>query len=221
MDVPDKPIDESAGQPASAGPAEVFPAPEPEKPPRKNLFQWWFNPESRFGRFNRRLLRSLVIIVVLFGLGVASLYFLRYQPLQRQYNENQAKLDAALENLNSLTSQAATLRASSANLQESNDSRLVETGLLRLQRDAAQARAELLAGKPESASAALVSAGKTLTPLAAAFKGADSSLAAAIQARLDLARTEITSDPKTAASDLVILAQQLDEMEALLFPPAP
>lgn len=218
MDLPPKPTGQSENEQAAQGAAETFPAPPPEKPPHKGLFQLWFNPESRFGRFNRRLLRSLVVVVCLFGLGVGSLYFLRYLPLQRQSAQNQAALATAQASLDSLTREASTLQASSAALQTAAGMQELQVGLLRLKTQAALARAELLAHNPAGASAALESARKILAGLAPDLKRADPTLAETIQARLDLSLSEIKADPDTAASDLVILFTKLGEMENLLFP---
>ncbi len=230
MEQSPKPIDDPSSEPLSepelvpskpVGTAEVFPdISKPEEPPKKTLFQLWFNPESKFGRFNRTALRTLVIIIGLFALGVIAMYFVRYRPLLTRYEAAQTELESARQNLANLTVEVGGLRSQAGTLQTSFAGEQVHVTLLTVIRDAALARAELLAGSPKTASTALERGKKALTSLEPVMKAANPDLAVTIQGRLDLALTEITADPDTAADDLVILSEKLGEMEKLLFPAA-
>jgi hypothetical protein len=227
MEQPDHPLEESA---APAGRenaenttehigAEVFSAGETvEKPARRGFFHWLFNPETGFGRFMRKLVRGLALVIGLLALGVLAAYILLYRPLQQQYRTDLAELESARQNLSSLTQEVGSLRTRSSTLEASFSGEQNHVTLLRVMRDVTLARAELAGGDPKAASTALERAKKDLTSLDAAMKTADSDLATTIRGRLDLALTEIAPDADTAISDLVILAQKLEEMEKLLFP---
>ena len=218
---PNSPNDDAArpgiGAPA-AGPAGPAEASQPGVKPKKSS-GGMFNPQTRFGRFMRGLTRFLGIVVGLFALGMLATYLLLYQPLAQQSAAQQAelaqdrqKISQAQQDLSAARQQVATLSASSGTLSNSVSLAKDRQSLLSALAAVNQARYHLAVGDLAAAHADLVEIPARLAALASA-PGAQVQ---DIRSRLDLATGEMDRDPKTALSDLGILADQLAALESQL-----
>jgi len=181
--------------------------------------------DSRMRRWLRSLVRWVLLIVALFGVGVLTAYFLLYQPALERSNRIENDLKTARQELE--TSQKELQSAQSEITRLKGE---VETATGSL--EAAQNRAYLQMSLTNVANARLALANKdvanTRTALAAAradlekllpaVQAANKTLADGLLARIDLAIGEVASDSRTAIADLDVLVRNLQEVEKTLFP---
>jgi F0F1-type ATP synthase membrane subunit b/b' len=210
-----------------APPAEIPPIEtpaveaEPVEAPKKpswisRLGRWWFNPETRFGRFNRAALRVLTFAVVLFAAGAMLVYFWLYRPTQQAWQTSQEKLASTSQELAGVESELADLKVDyekAAGEVDNLRARYQVMGMLSLVNDA---RAALLSKDAAAAQTALVEAKKLLGEALPALEKLDKDNAAQIELRLSLSESELTTDPETALKDLEILANGLTLTEKAL-----
>ena len=204
----------SASTPDAAQPVIDAPAPEKTAPPAKPS-GGLFNPRTRFGRFMRGLTRVLAIIVGLFALGMLATYLLLYRPLDDQAAKLKAELAQDRQQIAQLQADldqsrqdAARLTAANQSLGQNADQAKARQALLAALAAVNEARYHLAAGDTPAAQAALAGVPTGLNSLGAA----PSAGVQDARSRLDLVNQELTRDPKTAASDLAILADQISTL---------
>lgn len=180
-------------------------------------------PESGIRRFFRSLVRWLLLLVLLFGLGVAATYFWLYQPLTEQHQKAQADLQQTRQLLEQTQKDLKTAQTDTQNLKgqvETAQAKLAgETNRANLQTvltDVTTARLALANKDGASAQAALQAAKTHLGPLMPVIKEKDSARADAVSTRLDLVMNELNRDPRTAVSDLDVLTRNLQELSKVL-----
>ncbi|HVN53994.1 MAG TPA: hypothetical protein VMT46_06655 [Anaerolineaceae bacterium] len=208
---PVEPFQETAGEPAPAAPA---------KKPRSGVLNFFFNPDTRFGRFNRATLRVVATVVGLFALGLLSAYLLLYRPAQQELQQTKADLARANQRLDSLQTDLDQARLAQENSNRSSQELSGQTEmannhvlLLQAMNKANLARLALAKNDPAGAEQALKDAPAILLKLNPAISAENGDLAKSIQTRLNLALNEIRSDPRTATSDLGILNDQFLDLE--------
>jgi hypothetical protein len=86
-----QPDDEKTSNEKTSAPEQSAP------PPKRGVWARLVNKDTRFGRFNRALLRWLAIVLSLFLLGLLAAYFALVRPLQLQNEQYRASLAAADE----------------------------------------------------------------------------------------------------------------------------
>lgn len=223
------PAPEQAG-PAVAAAESAAPTPPVESkaaaepaPKKLSLLAKIFNKETRFGRFNRALVRTLGIIVGLFALGLLAGYILLYQPTERQLASTQVDLDSAHIQIGNLESTAEDSQAkydelnrSYATAQSLLDGVTARMHLARMSSAVLQARLALADRDGPTAQKALKAAQQEMDALKGSAGKADPETANDIQTRLTLASSELTRDPKTADADLQILSDALNTLDGKL-----
>ncbi len=223
----EKPAATASQDTAGAAPQPAA-RPAPKKEPRPNFvvrfLAWWFDPDTRRGRFNRSASLWVGGFVGVFALGMLSTYLLLYRPLQLDAQQTQTSLKTAQQqlatvqddlskarqDLSGAQTQVAGLTASVASLKANVD-------LLQALSDVNLARLDLATHDTAGARTALAGTGDTLKSLAAFLQSKDASTAQSIQSRLALVLSELPGNPDTAASDLKILADQLGKLQSTYF----
>ncbi len=219
-------------QPVAEAPAQEAPfpqetttpateAPPPEKPAT----------ESKARRFFRRLLRGLLTLLIIFGVGFAAALYTVYQPAitsaKQQARELEAQLESAQAQIADLESQISELeavRTQNDELIAENEQLLAVQGnyelriaILNARLDVANAILALAGDDPARARLTLDQTSKTLEKMASLLPTDQQEVATSLQQRLSLVIKELDSDAYAAASDLDVLARRLLEVEDALF----
>lgn len=170
-----------------------------------------------------RLLRWLLGILILFGLGALTVVMLLYIPLRRELNLAQEKMD-------SLTTKSSTdLQAASeeigrlSSLEENNKDLLTQLDQARLSQTLLQIRlditsAQLALANEDNAKAklALSKTAETIRKLESLLPQSQRQAIANLQDRLKLALGELDKNPYAANSDLDVMTNTLLELENAL-----
>lgn len=202
------------------GEAAEAAAPPPKPGIFKRFMAFLFNPETRFGRFNRAFLRGALVVLVLFGLGFLTSTLVLYQPanqalmaaraeivtMGQQAEENAAQAQRASAELETSSSQVGEMEATL----QARDTRIQ---LLVLQNQIAEARLALAEKNGPVVLQLLNSARETLKPLVPLLRPMDNALVDSLEMRLDLAANELIRDPETAMADLELLASALELLD--------
>ena len=222
----------------TAEPVEIFPETEPPsegggtpiepEPPKK---------ESRARRFFRKLLRWTLGILVVIGLGFLAAVFLIYQPkvdeLNRAYanleeikatlaaqEEQIASLEGQVSDLNgqidALNGQIEDLQNEKQSLLDAQDAYEVQIALLQARADVLGAQVALYEDNPAQARTLLDDTAARLETISTLLPEDMQDVVTPLQARLDLAVSELDTSPETAIKDLSILAGDLLEIENTL-----
>ena len=177
-------------------------------------------PESRVNRITLRILRWLLGVLILMGLGAMLVIFALYQPTRQMLAESQEQVEQAGQRIAELEGEVANL----STFEEQNQDLRVEldkTGLhvtiLSARSDVAAAQLALALNDPAKARLALSKTPETLEKLEGMLEPGKKKLAADMQARLDLAVKEIGENAYAANSDLDVLATALLELENAYF----
>ena len=196
-----------------------------EKRPKGGILRTWFNPETRFGRFNRLATRWVAIVLVLFAAGLLVGYFALVKPAQTEIlnlktdlRNSQSKLANSEGSLDSKTRafNDASLRIEDISQELQNATQHI--ALLKLVNKVQSGRVELANNVQAEARKKLLEARVALLDFAPALQVYEKDLDKTLLARLDLALSEMEQDPKTAAADLNILSTYLLDLEGRLFP---
>ena len=175
---------------------------EAERPASLRFFNFWFNRQTRFGRFNRAAMRWLAIIIILFALGLLTGYQFLYKPVQTQLD--QVKSQSA-----TLSSQAAALSTQNASLLPAND----RAHLLEMASQFQSARLYLEKKDFDSAQKLLLANRAALNDAAPMIAKQDSNMPQSLQTLLDQSLTVLASDPQKAANNLDALIKLMLTLE--------
>jgi len=197
----------------------------PLKTKPEGLFAKIFNKETRFGRFNKALLRWLVIILGLFALGLVAAYFQLVKPLR-------AELDTTRTSLQDTQAELETAQTKLADLQQEKDALDEEYALsedalslannqvtyLVIKSEILKARLALKnsAGGPEALEA-LKLAQENLEQLVPFIQEQDPNLADLLRSRLEVAVAEVKRDPVEAPEAVDDAYTRLLDLEEFLF----
>jgi molecular chaperone GrpE (heat shock protein) len=183
-----------------------------------------FNPETRFGRFMRSFTRVTGVIICLFGFGFLTAYLLLYQPRLNEMNQAREEVKAMTEKLNQAE---GTLSAAQQYLNETNTkyeqaSARLETeenhnAMLRLLAEVNNARAALASKDGASARLILQNTRKLLDGYLPVINAHSPEMAVSFDARLTLVQNEFSRDPETALADLKLMADNLLDLEKILY----
>lgn len=203
---------------SETGTPQVTPA------PKKGLLLLLFNPETRLGRFNRRALQGLAVILSLFALGLLTGYLGLYQPAQRQIVQLQSTLKdaqsgsgALTTDLNTANQKAVTLAGENEALQKDLDAANQHIQVLQLLNGVRAARLALAANSAATARNELLESRNTLIKIAPLIDAYKAELSKNMQARFDLALGELDKDPMAASTDLDVLINYMVDMEKASF----
>jgi len=204
---------------------EPEPEPEPEEPKKVNKVR----------RFLRNLLRWVLSILIVFGLGFLTAIFAIYRPelqiYQEQLNQSANELTSVQEQLAEkettyqsliaeLEGQVDTLQPladeNQALVAVQNEHQL-HTAILDARLDVANAQLALAGDDTAMANVILAQTGETLATINSLLPDNQKELATAMEQRLELVLSEIEEDPFAAQSDLDVLEKALLELEDALF----
>lgn len=201
---------DSAAEPAAEPPLEPSP-PEPstapaEPPPGK--------PQpSRFQRFLRKALLWITFMAIFFLAGVVALQVLRLRPTESRLEIVESQLEQANQKL----SQLESFEAENQILLEELETTTAHLELLQVLVDVNTARLALITGDQETAEKALEGTDKHLETILLQIASFDSTLAETLPQRLNLIKSNILTDPDTAAVDFDLLMKDLLKVETALF----
>lgn len=180
-----------------------------------------FSPETRSGRFTRRLLRTLALIVGSFALGVLATYLLLYRPAsQRLVETRQQATQAAgdLQQANQALTQARQDLQSAKNqagqAQDKLEVELARSQVLRAMNALTQAQMALQANNKAGAVKALDTAQGYIQAVQPLLEKRDAQQTSTLQALFTLAKNDIDRDLKLAGQDLERLQSELQRAEA-------
>lgn len=205
-----------------------FIAPEEEKPKKPGIFtrlhRWWFNKDTKFGRFNQKALHVLTTIAVLFAIGFAVCYFVLYRPATQDL-KGMADKYVALETQHTQaqkdnTAQAEEIVVLSAEVIQLNDQLEKEKAhmdLLRLENDLMEAKYYIADDSFSSARTSLESAQTRLEGLEEVITAADAELYKSLQGRLTQAISDLSIKSANTATDVTMIVNQLKEFETKSF----
>ncbi|MHC1782739.1 MAG: hypothetical protein AB9891_08295 [Anaerolineaceae bacterium] len=197
-----------------------------EEAPKKGpgLLYHLFSPETRLGRFMRPFVRTLGVIVCLFAFGFLTAYLLLYQPRVKEMNQARDDAKAAAEKLNQTE---GTLAAAQQYLTETNikyeqaaaDLTIEKNHntLLQLLAEINNARAALASKDGASARLILQNTRKLLDGYLPVIKAHSPEMTTTFDTRLTLVLNEFSRDPETALADLELLADNLKDLEKILY----
>lgn len=235
-DKPNKPESENA-ETVSPAPASEQPPPELEHAETETFPVQAEKPQKleRFQRIWLLALIGLVAVVVVFLAGLLTDHFARYSPMKAGLTENltqtQDELSQAKQSNADLQSQVDDLSAQLAaandrisaieqdkeNLQADLDSADLHIELLRTLVELKTAHVELQNDNLSGAKVALSGTAARLGTLKPLIETVDANLAASLQTRLNLILDGMDTNSSTAQADLVLLANNLQSVETLLF----
>lgn len=208
-------------QPASP----IQPAAEtetPSQPESKGLLLFLFNPQTRLGRFMRRLVRGLAVFAVIFAIGFLTAYLLLYRPeraarmealqqsanLEQQLNETKTELTKTAADLKTVQERYNTEKTRA-------DKLTIRVQIAAVIQSALEAQNALANRETGIARQAVNSAKSALEAVQPAIAEKNPALADDLMTRLQLAISEMERDPKTAQKDLSILVDTLEKVDAL------
>ena len=206
-----------AAQPPAESSAPAVEVPEDKKPTIfKRGGMWLFNPESKFGRFNRGLVRGLGWFAASFLVGFLVAFFALYQPEKaalQQANETIAEQAGEVENakgqLQTANDEIARLMDELKQMQADLDTQTLRGGLYAALSQVNAARVALFERDGVAAKEALKSAADDLAAVRAELEALDPAAAKAMLARLAVAENELARNPEIAKQDLEILSKDL------------
>lgn len=189
---------------------------EADRPAGLRFFQFWFHRQTRFGRFNRVVVRWLAIIIILFALGLLAGYQFLYKPAQSSSQELQLQLDQDRSQAATLNSQVTALSTQVAALSQQNASLLPASDRAQLLELASQfqtARLYLEKKDFDSAQKVLLANRTALADAAPVIASQDKSMSQTLQTLLDQSMSVLSSDPQKAAGNLDALIKLLLTLE--------
>lgn len=177
-------------------------------------------PPSRIGRFFRKALRWVTGLIVVFGLGVGTTWFVRVQPQNNQIDDLKNKLQAADITVGELESQLSTLMqmgVENENLSGQLSEVQLHVDMMRSLVDITSAELALAKDDLVTAKASLTGTDARLENLQEMFEGEDQQTIDGMRTRLSLVLEELETDASAAMSDLEVLASNLLALERSLF----
>ncbi|MFO8035397.1 MAG: hypothetical protein R6U57_02040 [Anaerolineales bacterium] len=212
METPESVVEEEQEGIAEVEGAEVEePVSEPEEGEKE---------VSRIGRFFRKVLIWLVVIAIAFGAGIATFYYLRFQPLQDKLGQRTQALSEAEDEVADLESEVERLSA----LEERNQELVIEIEQTQLHITILSARSSvsnaLLALSEDNLAEAkleLDKVGRTFEKLESMLNEDQVEVVINMQQRHELIMEELEADRFSARSDLEVLSSKLGALENTLF----
>jgi hypothetical protein len=212
--LPQEPVEPASPEPAPAAPpesiSEAEPTPTPESPAAPPFIESAdvFVPEEalapektragRFKAFVRTALTWLLIFVVVFLAGAATLYFWQLRPTQDTLEQTQMELDHANQSIVDLQAEL-----------DQADFDMSYAAFLEVQADVYAARLALVDEDTLSAKAALANTQDFLEMILEDVAGFDQALADSLPQRLSLIVTNLDADVERAILDAELLSEDL------------
>jgi hypothetical protein len=187
---------------------------------RRILFNL-FNPETRAGRFTRRLLRTLALVVGVFALGVLAAYLLLYRPVNQQLKETRSEatraageLDASQQDLTKARQDLKSAQGQAGQAQTTLEVELARGQVLRAMNSVTRAQLAILSGNKAGAVKSLDTAQGYLQAVQPLLEKRDPQQTSTLLALFTLAKNDLDRDLKLANQDLDRLQSELERAEA-------
>jgi len=188
-------------------------------------------PPSRLGRFFRKALRWVTGLIVVFGIGVGTTWFVRVQPMSDQLEDLNNQLQAAELTANELESQYSSKQNEKQDLEtqlsdaqlriESLEEELLNAELnvdsMKILVDVSSAQLALENDDIVTAKASLAGTDTKLGELEEKIQGEDQETIEGMRSRLALVLDELETNRFAAMRDLEVLASNLMALERSLF----
>lgn len=175
---------------------------------------------SRLGRFARRALRWLVVLLAAFALGLAATWVARVRPQAERIQALEAEkaaLESQVADLEAEVAELRPLRAENADLKEQLRQAETKSTLLSVLVDVTSAQLALAQDDSLAARAALAETDARLATLQRDLSGQDAEAVGAMRDRLDLVLQELDDDAFAAQRDLEVLTNSLVALKKALF----
>lgn len=173
-------------------------------------------PDRRSLTVLRNILRWTLILLITFGLGVLTLYFVSLVPTKNELEQTNTDLKEAAQTIESLEDQLVELNQ----INQEFESRIESTELRLMMLSAiSDVRAANLAAQDDNYAGALLSlkdASQTLEELNDILGEENSEIIKAMQEDLAEIQEALKNDPETASSDLDRLATNLIRLESAI-----
>jgi hypothetical protein len=168
----------------------------------------------------RRALRWLLVLLLVFGLGALLAIYALYLPARSEIETTQAELQKANQNIDEqeqrITS-LSSLETKNQELQRQMDDAALHVSILKARSDVSAALLALAKDDPAKARMALSKTSPTIDGIGSLLDANQQKVIEDMQARLNLATSEIGSNAFAAESDLNVLATGLMELENSYF----
>ena len=177
-------------------------------------------PQSRLNRISLRLLRWLLGILIIMGLGALLVIYTLYLPTRQKLVQSQEQVEQAGQRVTELEGEVgslSTFEEQSQDLQVGLDKSRLHVAILSARADVVAAQLALALNNHAKARLALSKTPETLKKLESMLEPGKKKLAADMQARLELAMKGIGENAYAANSDLDVLATGLLELENAYF----
>jgi hypothetical protein len=212
---------ENIEQPETREHIGVEEAPQPKKPGIFTRFhRWLYNPDTKFGRFNRRMRTAFIVALVFLGIGFGLTYFFLCRPTLTALQGRNADYDTLLANYTQaqkdLTAQYEEVSRLNSELTKTTDQLAKEQNhleLMRLLNDLMEAKYYIADDSFDTARTSLESAQTRLAGLETAIKAADPELYNSVSSRLEGAITDLRIKSVNTAMDITLIVNQLREFE--------
>lgn len=179
-----------------------------------------FGRDTRFGRFLRALLRTVLLVVICAGLGALAVYYFLYRPMEQRFQQAQAQsgqMSTQLEQAQSdLTAAQKDLKDSQTQAEQAQSALDAEKTRVQVLRAAgAVTAAQLSVAKNDNAGAAsaLNNAQSALQKIQPQLQKLDATQVSTLQALFTLTKVDLDRDLKLAAQDLDRLKSELDRVD--------
>lgn len=176
--------------------------------------------ESRFGRFMRAALRTLLLLAIVFGLGALTVYYFLYRPMVDQLNAARVdrdnatqQLEAAEQNLQQAQSDLELANGRAESADEQLEIEIARVAVLRAMNELTNSRMALAADDPEGAVTALEASEAHLLQVLPTLQERDPAQTDTLTALYMLAKNDISRDAELAALDLDRLQTELEVAE--------
>ncbi len=176
--------------------------------------------ESKARRFFRQVLRWVLGVLIVFGLGCLAAIFALYRPEVQKYQQVNGQLNEAkgqIATLESRIDELQPMETKNEALLAAQDEYELHIAVLDARVDVTNARLALAEDDIAQAQLALKNTGETLARIKALLPAAQGDVLTTMENRLELALSEIEDDPYAADSDLDVLATNLLQLDDSLF----
>lgn len=178
-------------------------------------------PEKRTLSIWRRLLRFLLVMLIIFGLGALLVIFTLYIPLREQLtsaetrieelsDQSATEINSAKEEINRLSSIEDKFGDTQAEL----DELLIQNLILKIRLDLMSAKLALVSDEPQQASQALNETAGRIADLKKFTGVQQQKNVENLETRLELVLSEIEEETFAAISDLEVMLDILEELES-------
>jgi hypothetical protein len=189
-----------------------------DKPTVKKIgpLNWIFNKETRLGKLNRSIVRTIGWVVALFALGFFAVYLLLFLPLSQQYDQMSIAYNNSLQQLKTAQVSSRATQDGSKPVQAVLDKTKMSNDILDINNQILQIELALAQHDQQGAVYLLKKLQTSFDTFIPEVNKLDPELSSLLDARIKVIGIEISNDPKAAQADLEILIKYLQDLVTLL-----